>query len=273
MINKIFGKIERLFSYQRHLNLFATLYLNLRTLPFRQAIKFPVYVYGSVEFSCLRGKILFQDVKLVPGLIKLGRHRDDYMLHSRSIIHLATVNSRIVFRGRCSIGDNFLIRVYDGCLNIGDKVWIGSNVSFICFNKIHIADFASITFNCKLIDSTCHYILDTESNTVSRLTGEIYVGSRNWICNNTTIMKGFKTGNNCIIASNSLCNKDYTLGKDCDELLIAGIPARIIKRNVRRIFSYNAETQLTRGFQYKKDMHLPFNHVKEDENDIIKFFV
>lgn len=225
-----------------------------------------------MEFSCLRGQIEFKDVKPVSGLVKLGRHRDDYMLRSKSIINLATPQSVIVFHGRCSIGDNFLIRVYGGRLDIGDMVWIGSNVSFMCFNHISIGKFSSITFNCKLIDSTCHYILDTKLNTTKKLTGEVLVGSRNWVCNNSTLMKGFKTGNNCIVASNSLCNKNYVMDGEADELLIGGIPANVIRKNVRRIFSYKAECRISELLDGGEKEDIPFVGIEEDEEDLIVFF-
>ena len=45
-------------------------------------------------------------------------------------------------------------------------------------------------------------------------------------------MQGTITPNNCTIASNTLCNKDYTtLGEN---ILIGGIPAKLLKEHVSR---------------------------------------
>jgi hypothetical protein len=45
-------------------------------------------------------------------------------------------------------------------------------------------------------------------------------------------MKNTQTPVNCIIASNSLINKDYTtLGEN---ILIGGIPAKLLKENISR---------------------------------------
>ena len=57
--NKAFAFVERKLAYP-WLNPFATVYLNFRTLPFVQALRFPLYVYGRVKFYELKGKILLR---------------------------------------------------------------------------------------------------------------------------------------------------------------------------------------------------------------------
>ncbi len=140
MINWNLGKLERLFSNQRHFSPFSTLYLNFRTLPIREALKLPIYVYGPVEFVCLRGKIKFEVNRITSGMVKLGRHRDDYTLSQKSKICLLKNESTICFRGVCSIGENFLIRVVEkGRLVFNGLTWIGSSVSFFALIRLRLA--------------------------------------------------------------------------------------------------------------------------------------
>jgi hypothetical protein len=57
------------------------------------------------------------------------------------------------------------------------------------------------------------------------------------------IMSKTKTNNYCTVASNSLCNKDYTgLGLN---ILIGGIPAKFIKDSISR--DWEGEEKLLEG--------------------------
>ena len=57
-INRVFGLIERKLT-SRWFNPFATLYVNFRTMPFKQACHLPIYVYGKAKFYNLKGKVDF----------------------------------------------------------------------------------------------------------------------------------------------------------------------------------------------------------------------
>ena len=55
--------------------------------------------------------------------------------------------------------------------------------------------------------------------------GDISIGNNVWICDNVVILAGAKIGNNCVIAANSVVNKEFP-----DNCLIGGVPAKIIKK-------------------------------------------
>lgn len=57
LINRVFSYLESR-SSNTCISLFKTLYVNFRTLPFKQAIKFPIYIYGRVKFYSLEGDIV-----------------------------------------------------------------------------------------------------------------------------------------------------------------------------------------------------------------------
>lgn len=48
ILNYTLERIEGVFSLPRF-RIFKTLYVNFRSLPFRQAVKLPIYVYGRVR--------------------------------------------------------------------------------------------------------------------------------------------------------------------------------------------------------------------------------
>ena len=51
------------------------------------------------------------------------------------------------------------------------------------------------------------------------------IGNKVWMAAKTTILKGTKIGDNCIVGIGSLTNKDY----NCSNMIIAGSPAKPIK--------------------------------------------
>lgn len=69
-------------AFRPTLSLWRTVYLNLRTLPLRQAVGFPLLVYGKWDFPCLDGRItLAPDVQ---GRIRLGYDFVGYQPQRRS---------------------------------------------------------------------------------------------------------------------------------------------------------------------------------------------
>lgn len=59
--------------------------------------------------------------------------------------------------------------------------------------------------------------------------GDIVIGDNVWIASHCTFGKGSVVGNNSVIAQRSLVNKSFTLSN----VLLGGIPAKVLKENVR----------------------------------------
>ena len=62
----------------RYLNITKTFLINFKSLPFSQAIKLPIWVYGSASFISTRGSINIDCPKIIPGMIHLGFPEDIY---------------------------------------------------------------------------------------------------------------------------------------------------------------------------------------------------
>ena len=268
-INKTFGKIEQK-CCQPWLNIIATLYLNFRTLPIKQAIKFPLYVYGRVKFYDLKGNIKING-PIYKGMIKLGKHDDVYSHTTKNIIML-TEGSNIIFNGHCSIANGFLLRITDrGILRFGELTQCGTDVHIICTKYIDIGNYTTISYGCILMDSNCHYTINLNTHQVNRKDGEIILGSKNWIGNNSRILKGAKTGSGCLISSNSIINHNYSEVTNC---LLAGSPASIKLNNITRCFSYERENEINDYFkQHPTEKKMQFDKSYTDPlEDMIEFF-
>ncbi|MCW8982372.1 MAG: hypothetical protein OQJ83_13395, partial [Altibacter sp.] len=65
-----------------------------------------------------------------------------------------------------------------------------------------------------------------------------------------TVMPNTKTPDHCVVASNSLCNRDYTsLG---NYILLGGIPAKLIKTDYARDWEGEKETLLDIKMLWRK---------------------
>ena len=212
------------------INWLKTLYFNFKMFPFKTAKKLPVYFYGSIKFSSLKGEIVI-DAPIKKGMIGFGQ-KFEKMSRSKSVAELI-LNGQLVFRGHAHFGkDCFVCIEKDAYCEFGFMGCLGSDVKLICTTKIIIGKWTGIGYESQIIDTNSHPMKNTLSGEYYPMTGPIHLGNYNAISNRVSIMPNTQTPNHCVIASNSLCNKDYRpLG---EHILIGGIPAELIKTNYSR---------------------------------------
>lgn len=213
-------------------NWFAIIYFNLKMLPFKQAIHFPFDFYYKVQFKCLQGRIIIPpDIKLYRGIFKIGSRGSDMFPHNPTIIDLHK-GSTIYLNGISEIGIGSYIYLGENSkLIFGNKVRIGASCKLYCKKEIIMGDHIDISWESQIFDTNFHQIEFIKTKQILEMNTSINIGSYNWFGNRVNIMKGTRTPDNCIIASNSLCNKDYTSLPPFS--LIAGLPAKFIKEGVR----------------------------------------
>lgn len=216
-------------------NWIAILYFNFKMLPFKQAIHFPFDFYHKIRFECLKGKIFINpNIKLYRGIFKIGGRGSEMFPHNPTIINFQK-GGKIQLNGISEIGlGTYLYVGQKGSLTLGDKVRIGACSKLYCEKEITIGNEVGISWESQIFDTNFHFMENIENKQILEKDTPIKIGSYNWFGNRVNIMKGTQTPDHCIIASNSLCNKDYT---NCPPYsLIAGSPAKFIKQGVRRLF-------------------------------------
>ena len=227
-------------------NWVKTLYFNYKKFPFSIARKLPVYFYGSVKFSYLKGTIKI-DAPVHTGMIGFGQQFEKFT-RSRGIGELY-LRGTLVFKGDAHIGkDCFVYIGRDAYCEFGDMACLGSNVKLICTEKIVLGNWAGVGYESQLSDSNYHPMKNTETEEYYPMTAPIHLGNHNAISNRVSILPGTKTPEHCVIASNSVCNSDYTsLGSN---ILIGGVPAKLIKSNYAR--DWEIEKEKLRDFKSVK---------------------
>ncbi len=240
MLRDFFYRLESHLALPR-INWVKSLYLNFQLLPFSQAVKLPLLVYGKCQVVNTRGKVFFS-CPVKKGLIKIGRNTDHFFANQKSLI-LISNGSSITFNGPATFGSGCTWRLTNnGTITFGEYVRCGSGVRFFSEDKLVIGNYSIITYNCQILNTNFHYILDTNTKTVHRNTKPISIGAFNWIGNQTTVMKGAITKDYTIVASGSLLNKDYVSKiPSNDSILLAGSPAKLVTSGLKRIFSLKNE--------------------------------
>ncbi|TDY14225.1 acyltransferase [Meridianimaribacter flavus] len=212
------------------INWIKTLYFNFKMFPFEIAKQLPVYFYGKVKFSNLKGKISIE-APIKRGMIGFGQ-KFERMSVSKGISELFLAGE-LVFKGHAHIGKDFFFCVdKDAYCEFGFMGCLGSDVKLVCSKEIILGNWAGIGYESQIIDTNSHPMMNTETGEYYPMKNKIKIGNHNSFSNRISIMGNTKTPDHCVVASNSICNKDYTsLGS---YILIGGQPAKLIKNNYAR---------------------------------------
>ena len=213
-------------------NFFAILYFNFKMLPFRHAIKLPFDFYYSVRFQNLSGHIILNCKEVYRGMFKFGGRGSEMFSRTTTIIDL---KGTLELNGPLEIGHGCLLRVENAAIvSFGANVRLGALTKMFAENRIIFGDEIDFSWESQIFDTNFHYIKNVKNNTLDARVGSVKIGSRNWFGNRVTVMKDTVTPDDLIVASNSLCNKDYSSLPNYS--VIGGIPAKLIASNKQRLF-------------------------------------
>lgn len=247
-IDRVLGRFDS-FRTKSRLNIFATLYINFRTLPISQAFMFPIFIYGRVKLYNLRGNIII-NAPIKSGMIKLGITQGYFSAPKKSAMIFLSATSKLIFNGPCKFDCDYAIRITGGTVSIGAYIGFGSDTKIYSENSITIGDYCRIPFGSCFMDTNFHYTINTQDGTVHAKSAPIVIGKYNWIGNTSTFMKGARTPDGAVIASKSFLNKDFVkLGNGAKNIVIAGAPAKIVSGDCTRILSLKIQQEMNEWFE------------------------
>lgn len=255
---------------QPWLNIWRTIYFNFRMLPFKEAFKLPIFIYGRVHLLGLNGNIKFENTTIKRGMIKIGLNADSFGLSDRSgFIQLSSKKATLVFEGPVSISVNSKIRVCAGELRFGKYVYIGEGVRIICNGEsIYIGSYSRIAFETIIMNSGFHHVYNSNKQSITRTTRPITIGDYSWIGNRTSITAGAVLKERSIVCSGSLINRDYTSFEGENQML-GGSPAKIIGCGFKRIFSPKHEEEIIQWFEEHPSENIyPIQNFEDNISDI-----
>ncbi|MEG1685029.1 MAG: hypothetical protein RR319_03670 [Bacteroides sp.] len=221
----------------QRINIIKTIYLNFSLLPFREGLKFPIFVYGKLKTSEITGKLQIRG-PIKRNMLRLGSKHEMNITHAN--IAQLTLKGHLIIHGFTHIGiDTCLYIGKDACLEIGEDCYIGMKSQIYCLDNIKIGKQALIGSETYITDSDFHHIKDNITKENLTLTKPIIIGEKNYLGFRVVVLKGCITPNNCIFCSCAVGNKNYlSLGEN---IMIGGIPAKLIKENIGVSYSYQEQ--------------------------------
>lgn len=223
-------KINRRLKIATRVNWPKTLYFNFKKFPFSIAKKLPVFFYGKVRFTDLSGTVKIKG-KIKTAMIGFGQNFE-FPSISISTSELK-LEGNLVFEDYAHIGKDFSIYIgKNGHCKFGYMACLGSRIKLICKKQIKLGDWTGIGYESQIIDTNSHPMKNSQTGEYYPIENPIILGAYNSISNRVSIMPGCVTSNFVVIASNTVCNKNYlSLG---EKILIGGIPAKLLKENYIR---------------------------------------
>lgn len=249
MLKYIYRRLKnswRKFRFFSSINWIKTLYFNFKMLPFHDAIKFPVFFFGPVKFTSLKGKVVINS-PLRSNIISFGFNLE--MIRTRIGNAEVRIDGTLIVNGRFFTSNDYKIIILNNAtLEIGESSHFGSRTTVVATYKIKLGKFFRLSNDSQVIDSNFHFLLDMENNRVLRMSSEVNIGDYCWVSNRSSIMKGTKTPRYLLIASNSILNKDY-MSSVSEYSLIGGTPAKLIRENITRVWDENLEKKIIKYFR------------------------
>lgn len=211
------------------LSLPKTIRFNLKYLPWRQAIKLPIFVSKYTLFKKLGGKITING-PIKTGMIKIGFTYVGITdkKYSRTILE---IYGNIEFENKAFIGAGSRVNVGErGHLFFGDNFMNSAQMTIICQKEVIFENNILFSWDTMVIDTDFHHTIDPHTCEISKsYEAPIYIQSNVWIGARSVILKGTIIPKGCIIGCNSVLNKPYNIGPNC---LLAGNPAILKKQNI-----------------------------------------
>lgn len=204
-----------------------SIYFNFYYLPFRQAIKFPIWVHGSVKIENMGDHRSIEIYSLKSGAIRLGLSSGSFAIYNKNCWWNISNGAKVIFKEKATLSRGFNLEVSkDAYVEYGKNFSCNVNVVITSAKKIIFGDNCLIGWGVTFMDGDGHKILENSTGIKINRPKEIKIGQGVWIGACVSILKGVEIKDNSIIAYGSIVTKK--VGEDRCIILNNSI----IKRNV-----------------------------------------
>lgn len=205
---------------------FNTLRLNFKYLPFRQAVRLPIWVSRRARIRKAGGKVSI-NCPISTGMIRIGLDAVGIFDNKRSR-SIWQVSGDVVFNGRCFIGHGSKLSVQMGGVMIfGRNFGCTAESSFVVSRRITIGDDCLFSWNVLMMDTDFHPIYDREQNILNP-PKPIVIGDKVWIGCRTLVTKGVSIADGTVVAAGSIVSRNI-VEPNC---VVGKNPMQVLRRDV-----------------------------------------
>ena len=138
----------------------------------------------------------------------------------------------IIFKGRCSIGNDSYISVgKSGTLVFGDGFTATTSLKVACYDTIEFGKDVLCGWECTFMDTDFHRMKYLDGRESPKAYGSIRIGDECWFGFRSVVQKNAILPKRTTVASNSLVNKAFEIP---EASIIAGQPAKFVKTGLYR---------------------------------------
>lgn len=221
---KIVSKLKRAFIIAN------SIYFNFHYLPFKQAIKIPIFLHKP-KFINLKGTIKIESDKIYRGMIQMG-FKTCHLYPDAGIVY-ENNGGGIIFKGSCRIGNDSSILVgKNGTLIFGEDFANTARAKIICSTSIIFGNHCRLGWDTIVMDTSFHPLYDMEKKKFNSACKPIVIGDYNWFGLQCIVMPGVNTPERCIFGLRSIVNRNAHVDSYCTH---GGYPLTILRKNVMRI--------------------------------------
>jgi acetyltransferase-like isoleucine patch superfamily enzyme len=209
------------------LSLPNTIRFNLTYFPWAQARRLPVLVSNRVWLDRLGGSVkITGDIQTAMVRIGFGQVRIFDRERSRSVW---SVEGEVEFQGPALLGHGTRIAIDPtGRVVFGPGFYVTAESSIECRKAVTFGAEVLISWDVLIMDSDWHSVVDDSGERLNP-DREIEIGNHVWIGSRSTILKGARIADNSVVGAGSVVTDEFTAPNS----LVAGIPAREIRRGIR----------------------------------------
>ena len=163
-------------------------------------------------------------------MIRLGLNEGSLGIqtYSKSFL-IIPQESIVIFNGRAVLSRGFTLRISkNSIVTIGDRFFANQNFQLFASTHMIIGDDVLIGWDVQLRDSDGHKIFNVGEKHELNACAPVLIGNHVWIGSYVRVLKGVNIPNDTIVAMGSM----VTSSINEHNTIIAGVPARIVKRNI-----------------------------------------
>lgn len=215
-------------TIEKILSIPKSLYVNFKLMPFREAIKMPIFVRYNCHIKALKGLISVNRGGVKTAMLQIGFGNVGVFdkTYQRSMLQ---IEGKIELNGKACFGHGSRICVTkNGTLTIGKNFVNTAMMTLICDETIIFGDNVTTSWNTLVMDTDWHAIKNTLTNEIRLCKKPIHIEDKVWLCTRSVVLKGSQISEGCIVGANAVVSGKFTT----PNTLIAGNPAKEIKHNL-----------------------------------------
>lgn len=198
----------------------------VRCLPFKQAIKRPIWIDKNVKIGDIGINRILLDTPIHSGIIRFSSSISEGLFPTQSSYISVKEGSKLIFKGKASFGKGTRIRIdRNAQIIIGNNFYCNANCFLRVTNEVLLGNDLLLGWEVVINDTDGHPTMhDNIQNTMS---SPIKIGNHVWIASYCKINKGACIADGSVVAQMSLVQKNFSYPNS----LIGGIPAKLIREN------------------------------------------